>query len=83
MATIAELMVNIKAKDTGVKSTIKSTESRLSKFAKTIKQRYKLIIGVVSAAIAGANLLLINSIRQTAKDIDDLAKTAADRDWET
>lgn len=76
MATMAELLVEIKIRDAGVKKGLASTTTKIGKFAKDVGKKLAIITALVSAAVVAATLKMTQAISRTAKEIDKLAKTA-------
>lgn len=76
MATIAELVVKISAKDTNLKRGLSSARKRVGQFVKKVaKSLAKMAALVAAAAIAGL-AKITSMIKQTAAQMDVLAKTA-------
>ena len=76
MATIANLVVEVSAKASGLRRGLASARRRATAFAKSTAATFsKLGLGL-SAAFTVATALIINSINKTANQIDELAKSA-------
>lgn len=76
MATIAELLVEIKAKDSNLKRGLTKATSRIKNFAKKVGKRLAIIGTLVAAAVIAAAAKIAGVIRRTADEIDKLAKTS-------
>lgn len=76
MATIAELMVKIGAKDTELKRAFENSVKRGRKFVNDMGARLAKVTAVVAAAVTAAMAKILSMINQTAREIDVLAKTA-------
>jgi len=77
MATIAELLVKITAKDAGLRRGLRKAKNQVAKFAKAIKKKLLILVGAaVAFAAALATVKIANMIKRTAKEIDVLAKTS-------
>ncbi len=77
MATIANLVVQIRAKSSGLARNLKGAKNAVGKFAKESIATLAKIGAAIGAAFAASGAIIISTINDTARSIDNLAKTSA------
>jgi hypothetical protein len=76
MATIANLIVQLSAKDSKLRSSLNNATKSVRSFAKDAAKHIALIGGAIATLATGAFALLTRMINNQADEIDKLAKTA-------
>jgi len=76
MATIAELVVKISARDQGLKRGLTSASKRVKAFVSRVGRNLAKLTAVVATAVLAGVALMARSLAQTSEEVDKLAKTA-------